>query len=673
MQSEHWEVPKLIWQHPDPALTRIEVLRHFINHKHGFKFKNYYELYEYSVSDWTFWKDLWEFLGIISSVPPTQVIIEAPLVDSPRWFPNARLNYAENILFRNDDAIACTVARETGFLRHYSSRELREMVRVMRNAMRANGLKAGDRVAAIVTNSIDPIVIAMAASSIGAIYSSTAPDMGVSGILDRYRQIRPKFVFSETEVLYAGKQISIIPKIVQVANDLAHHGLERVIVFPSSVTGKDVNPRGIKNCSILSAFLSEGRDEPLAFEQLPFDHPLYILYSSGTTGPPKCIVHTAGGVLLQNKKAAATEWDIRFDDTHFQYTTCAWMMWNAMLGALAVGARLILYDGSPFHPSVRSFLKFINDQRVTHIGTSPRFLSEIQGQGIRPLDLAPFETLRCVYVTGAVLTPPLYEWAITAFPKRAHVNAGSGGTDICAGFIGACTPLPGYSGEMQVKSIGMKVEIFDPEGNNIEDTGFPGELVCTRAHPSIPLGFWGDEGRKKFFNAYFAKYPGVWTQGDFIVKNPKTQGLIILGRSDGVLNPSGVRFGSGEIYTVMDQFSHVVDDSLCIGQRRPQDKDERVLLFLKMRPGITCTEDLKVKIRGAIKTALSARHVPAYIFEVAEIPYTVNNKKIEIAVKQIVSGSTLKPSGTVANPDSLKLYYKYVDLEALVGQPMAKL
>jgi len=662
-----WQAPKQIWKHPNPSFTRVEAFRRFVNHRHGKQLNDYYDLHEYSITDWTFWKDVWDFGGTIYSAPPTEIVSDTPLDKVPKWFTGARLNYAENLLKRNDDATIVTSIREHGHTRHFSSRELREMVRKMRNAMIACSLTVGDRVAAIATNSVETLVIMLAATSIGAIYSSTATDMGVNGILDRYRQIRPKLVFSETGIIYAGKRLDMMPKVRQVVAELSNFGLQQTILLSSTVAGLDA-PIDNLSAVTLSNFLMMGDpNRPLQFEQLPFMHPLYVLYSSGTTGPPKCIVHTAGGVLLQGQRDYMFHLDVHWGDTYFQYTTCAWMMWNAFVVCLSLGARILMYDGSPFHPTVGSFLKMIDKEGATHWGTSPRFLSELQGQNIHFRDYGNFESLRVAFVTGAVLTPPSYLWCAKELPKHTHVLAGSGGTDICASFVASNTALPGYAGEMQVKGLGMKVEIFDPEGNNIENTGEPGELVCTRAHPSQPLSFWGDESGEKLRDAYFSRYPGVWTQGDFMVINPLTKGIYILGRSDGVLNPSGVRFGSGEIYTVMEQFGDVVDDSIVVGQRRPQDIDERVILFLKMREHRQCTEDLKQRMRSAIRNALSARHVPSYIFEVPEIPYTVNNKKIEIAVKQIVSGSKIKPSGTVANPESLQHYYRYQNIEEIAN------
>ncbi|KAI0935188.1 hypothetical protein AcW1_008828 [Taiwanofungus camphoratus] len=621
--ESHFALSRLIWRPTHPSRTALDAFRRTINRKHSLDLKDYHDLHRYSVEDYTFWQDLWEYVGMVYSVPPAEILKEGPTKELPIWFPGARLNYAENLLQHNDDTIACISARETGQVSYYTFRQLRQMAREMAASMKVNGVLPGDRIAAIVTNSIHAVVIVLAAASIGAIFSSTAPDMGTQGILDRYQQIQPRLIFSETEVTWAGKTINILPKVAEVAQALTSRGLQRVILLPSAKSGKEFDAtkmRHIPSSVPLSAFLASGDGRELVFEQLPFNHPVYILYSSGTTGPPKCIVHSGAGVLLQSKKDLVLVYSMDRHDTYFQYTSTAWMMWPYMLHGLACGSRIILYDGSPFYPDVRDFLRFISNQGVTVFGTSPRFLSEVQGRGVEPSKLAPFDFLRAISSTGAVLTPTMFEWTQQAFNADIHVASPSGGTDICGAFVGGVATLPVYAGEIQGKNLGMKVEIFDPDGRNIEDAGVPGELVCTRPHPSLPVGFWGDESGERLKKAYFDRYPGVWHQGDFIVKNPTTKGLIILGRSDGVLNPSGVRFGSAEIYSVMEKFSDAIDDSLCVGQRRPEDRDERVLLFLKMRSGLALSDRLKESIQSEIRNRLSPRHVPAYIFEVQDIP-----------------------------------------------------
>ncbi|KAJ3781487.1 acetoacetyl-CoA synthetase [Lentinula aff. detonsa] len=674
MASSYFDSSHLLWENPQPQFTNVEIFRRMVNRKRGLNLKDYHEFHRYSIENYSFWEDAWQHLRIIYSVPPQNVITEGSIANVPIWFPGARLNYAENLLWRNDDSIACTAGGEPGKVAECTFRELRLRVQKMASAMRANGLQIGDRVAAVVTNSIEAVVLALATASIGGIYSSTATDMGSQGILDRYRQIQPKFLFSETEVMYAGKTVDLRDKVAAVIKGLQQHGLKCTVLLPSAITAKEIEVGGDPNTTTLRQFLATGTGSELVFEQLPFNHPLYILYSSGTSGPPKCIVHSAGGVLMQTLKDQRMVFDMKDSDTLFQFTTTGWMMWNFMVSALASGCRMVLYDGSPFHPTLEAYLKFINDAGVTLWGTSPRFLAEVKGRKITPLEIGSFEGLRILAVTGAVVTPPIFEWTQEAFGGKFHFVSTSGGTDICCAFVGGVPSLPVYVGEIQHKALGMAVEVFDENGENIEHTGQAGELVCTRPHPSLPVMFWGDTpDGKKLRDTYFNFYPGVWRQGDFMVVNPKTKGIMILGRSDGVLNPNGVRFGSGEIYTVMERYNTIIEDCICVGQRRANiDEHERVLLFLKMRPGNNFTATLENEIRSNIRTALSARHVPTHIFEVEDIPVTINGKKIEIAVKQIVSGSNLKPSGTVANPESLNLYYKYKNIEEIAKSHRAE-
>ncbi|THV05077.1 acetoacetate-CoA ligase [Dendrothele bispora CBS 962.96] len=672
MSSRPFQQGKLLWTPPQTApFASVEVLRRAINRKHGLNLKNYFDLYEYSVNNDTFWSDIWQDLGIVYSVPPEQPKKSGPLehLHQVSWFPGARLNYAENLLRRNDDAIACTTIDEAYVATDYTYKQLRGLVADMAAALRVNGLNTGDRVAAVISNSITAIALMLATTSIGAIYTGTAPDMGAKGILDRYTQVRPKFIFIETETTYAGARRNLDAKVAEVAAGLSYSGLRTAVLLPSRVTGKPSSLK-VPNSMTLDKFLSTGDGRPLVFEQLPFSHPLVILYSSGTSGAPKCIVHSAGGLLLQVKKDLVYGFDIRPNDTFFQFTTTGWMMWMLMIGALSIGARTIAYDGSPFYPSVPAFLRMVDEQMVSVLGLSPRFMAELQGKSILPASVGKFEALHSIAVGGAIFTPPLHEWTQNAFNQGKNgtpirVFVGIGATDVCAAYGSSVKSLPIYAGEISCKVLGMKIEVFDPQGKNIEHTGQAGEMVVTRPHPSVPLGFWDADSQKpvpgpKFEQAYFDMYPSVWRQGDFMVTNPKTNGYLVLGRSDGVLNPKGIRFGSGEIYSILESsFGSLIEESICVGQRRPQDSDETVLLFLKMRKSGSLNDELIRQIKGAIRNGLSPRHCPDHIFEVSQIPMTTNGKKIEIAVKQIVSGQNPKPSGAVANPEAFKEYVKY--------------
>ncbi|KAN0138379.1 acetoacetate-CoA ligase [Lactarius tabidus] len=671
MSLDAFASSRLLFQPSATHDSRPDALRRFINRKHGLHLKDYSELHEYSVTDYTFWLDLWQFLGIISSVPPTKVLEEGYIKEVPRWFPGARLNYAENLLWRVDDGIAITEFNETGHVASYSYRELRELVRKFASALKFHGLQPGDRVAAIIANRAIAVAITLATASLGGIFTNIATDMSVQGTLERSQQVLPKFIFSETEAIKAGKFTDLIPKISEVVQGLSSEGLCHVILLPGIKSGREVSQEILTTIPLsktLSEFVASDDGRPLTFEQLPFDHPLCIMYSSGTTGPPKGIVHSGGGVLIQSKKEWVANRNIRMDETWFHTTSTAWVSWLRMLTVLGCGARIITYEGSPFYPDVKKFLKFIDEQNVNVFGTMPRLFSELQTRGILPRrDIGKFEALRTITCTGYVLTAPRHEWLQGAFNDHAVCGAGSGGTDVCGFFVGPIDSYPVYAGEMQGKVLGMAVGIFDEAGKDISETGVAGELVCTRPHPSLPVRFWGDDARgSKFLKAYYDTYPGIWHHGDFIAMNPRTKGYIIVGRSDGVLKPTvGLNFGPDEIYVVLERpkFSARIEDAICVGQRRLQDEDDRVLLFIKMRAGHKLDLPFEEAICAAIESSLSERHVPAYIFEVEEIPYTVNGKKIETVVTKIVSGNQFVPSATVANPGSLESYYKYQHIE----------
>ncbi|KAF7321978.1 Acetoacetyl-CoA synthetase [Mycena kentingensis (nom. inval.)] len=657
-----------LWAPIQPRATSIDRFRLFVNQKHGLNLKDFHDLHKYSIERYEFWADLWDFLGIISSVSYDdkarrrpivilaltirKIIIPGKLPTVPIWFPNARLNYAENLLNRRDDSVAVIAGSEprrlpSGAFKfprvEYTYKQLHALVRQMASALRAHGVVEGDRVACVLNHTIHPIIVALAATSIGAIFSVTGADMGVNAILDRYKQIRPKVLFIETEVVYNGVTNSLVSKAAEVLRTLKDYGLEVGVVMPSLATGKTIK---VENSISLADFLAKDTGSALIFAQLPFSHPVFIMFSSGTS-------------------ELRLHFDLRSDDVCFQYTSPSWMVWNVMLMNIGNGAKHVLYDGSPFYPDMRALLRFADETGTTLFGTSPRFLSELRGQGIDPYSIGAFQALRTISSTGAVLTPIMFEWTQKAFGAHVYILSCCGGTDIMSAFVTGSPTVDVYAGETSVKSLGMDVRVFDDDGKDISETGMPGEMVCARPHPSLPLYLWGDnEKGDKYTKTYYDMYPGIWRQGDLIVMNPATRGYKILGRSDGVLNPSGVRFGAAELYSVLEPlFATLIADAIAVSQRRPGiDEDERVILFVKMRTAGGLTDAAVKEMKDIVRRGLSARHVPEYIVEVEDIPYTATGKRIEIAVKDIVSGSNKQPSGTAVNPESLQLYYKYREL-----------
>ncbi|KAH7183846.1 hypothetical protein BKA60DRAFT_475087 [Fusarium oxysporum] len=631
-------VPKGPWIHPSPHLTRLDAFRRFINRKYDLNLTNYTELHKWSVDEIeSFCGEIWTFCGLVYTKPPTAVAVGIEsMCPRPRWFPGARLNYTENILIKglasHPDAVAVSACREGGTeWRHLTWMELRDHVALYTSALRHAGVKQGDRVATVATNSVESLLILLAAGSVGAIFSSTAPDMGAKGVIERYSQIQPKVLFVESTVLYGGQRRDQREKLKTAVGELKKRvqQLEHVVVM----TGPAWNDTGV----------------------------------SGTTGPPKWqlltlsagICHAGGAVLLQQKKDLILGADLREDSTYYQYTTIGWMMWNMQVAALSIGSRIVLYDGSPLHPSPAFQVQLLEQQGVTHWGTSPKFLAALRHSLCEALP--PMPSLQVVVVSGAPLPMETSDWFYAMFPKQVALQSSSGGTDLAAGIVGGNLIVPLHGPQLAAPSLGMQVEIWDQSGRNIEDSGLKGDLVITKPFFSMPVTFWGEEGDEKYRKAYFDVFPGIWCHGDFISKDLETQCYIIHGRSDGVLNPGGVRFGTADLYNVLHKFPQV-DDCIAVGQRRSKDHDERVLLFLKMRGNTQLEDSLRADIAKTIKKDLSGRHIPAYMFQVRDIPYTPNGKKIENLVKEIVCGKRVRVGGTAANPECLKEYEQYFHL-----------
>lgn len=556
----------------------------------------------------------------------------------PAFFKGARLNFAENLLYPkcdpDEDSLAVIAATETS--REYVSwKQLRERVRQCTAAMRSLGVKKNDRVAGYLANHTNTLVVMLSATSLGAVWTGVSPDTGVHAVLDRLRQIEPSLLFADNAVVYNGKTHDVHGKVMQVIQGLPE--LKAAVIF-ETVAGHAFDMDDLKlikgRAWDYQDFVKIGDGTAkLDFAQGSPDHPVYILYSSGTTGKPKCIVHGAIGTLIQHKKEHDIQCDIRPGDRPFYFTTCTWMMWHWVISSLASGATVILYDGSPFRPlgpsgqGETAMPRLIEELGITQFGTSAKYLSVLEQRNVLPKESFPMKSLKAIYSTGSPLAPSTFEYVYRALGPDINLGSITGGTDIISLF-GAPSPLsPVYAGEIQVRGLGMAVEAWDHEGKNVTDTGEPGDLVCVKPFPCQPVMFWGEHGQKLYKKSYFEEFPGVWHHGDFVKFNPKTGGLIMLGRSDGILKPAGVRFGSAEIYNILLKHFPEVEDALCIGRRKETDTDESVILFLKMTEGRKFDDHLAKKIQTVVRTELSARHVPGIVDECPEIPVTTNGKK----------------------------------------------
>ena len=645
---------KVMWQ---PSTERAEAsqmnqFRLFANKKYGMELDNYRDLYNWSVNEIThFWEAVWSFGKPVVSKDYHQVVDDDSKMPGAKWFSGARLNFAENLLRRRDNHTAILSRGEGKDDRKISYNELYSEVEKMAAALREAGVEQNDRVAGFLPNIPEAVVAMLGAASLGAVWSSSSPDFGIKGVLDRFRQIEPKVLFAADGYQYNGKRINSLDKLKDILTELP--SVEKVVVVPFESENPDLS--GINKGVLYGDFLP-AEAPPLEFAQLPFDHPLYIMYSSGTTGLPKSIVHGAGGTLLQHMKELRLHGDISDRETVFYFTTCGWMMWNWLVSNLALGASIVLYDGSPFHPDPSAMWQMAEEFGITVFGTSAKFIAACKGYGLVPKERHNLSLIKTILSTGSPLVEESYDYVYTSIKEDVQLSSITGGTDLISSFAGGNATLPVYRGEIQCRALGMKVESFDDSGKPL--INLKGELVCTRAFPSMPVNFWNDPDGSKFHNAYFSDYPGVWTHGDYILINDHG-GVIVFGRSDATLNPAGVRIGTAEIYRVVEAFPEI-EDSLAVGQQ--WEGDERVILFVKMNEGEQFGEELKKKLMDAIRSGCSPRHVPAKTVPVPDIPYTINGKKVEIAVKKILHGSEALNKDALANPESL-LFFS--DLEVL--------
>jgi acetoacetyl-CoA synthetase len=611
-------------------------------------------LHQWSVDDpGAFWRAVWRECSIVGDDPGGPVVDPPDAMPGARFFPNARVSFAENVLGRSDDAPAIVFRCEDGSTTTLSRRDLHEEVSRAIGCLRDAGVGPGDRVAGYVPNIPMAVVAALATASLGAIWSSCSPDFGVQGVLDRFGQIAPKVLWSADGHQYNGTWHSSLGKLREIVRGLP--SVERTIVVPYARDG--VARPDVSREESWSVLRERYRPSPIAFERWPFNQPLYILYSSGTTGVPKCILHGAGGTLLQHVKEHQFHCDIRPGDRAFYFTTCGWMMWNWLVTVLASGATILLYDGSPFYPGPRALFDFADDTGMTFFGTSAKYLAAIEKAGLSPVHSHGLVPLRTMTSTGSPLSPESFDYVYTRVKRDVHLASISGGTDIVGCFVSGNPNGPVWRGEIQARCLGMAVDVFDERGRPVRQE--KGELVCTRPFPSMPLGFWNDPGDRKYRAAYFERFPGVWCHGDY-AELTAHGGIVIHGRSDAVLNPGGVRIGTAEIYRQVEQLHEVVE-CLAVGQH--WQHDERVVLFVRLREGLVLDEALVARIKDHIRRNTTPRHVPAKVVQVTDIPRTRSGKIVELAVRDLLHGREVRNREALANPEALSQFVNRRDLE----------
>jgi acetoacetyl-CoA synthetase len=624
------------------------------NARHGLKLTGFRDTLRFSVEQpEAFWSLLWDFCGVRAEARGSRVLVDGGKMPGARFFPDARLNYAENLLVKSDDSDALVFRGEDKVARRMSWRELNARVAQMHRALAAAGIGPGDRVCAVVPNMPESIVSFLAVASLGAIWSSCSPDFGERGILDRFGQIEPRLLITCDAYYYAGKTIRMGEKIGNVLKELKT--VTKAVVIDYTGEAESV-AAALPGAVSFERFLA-GQDEgPIAFAQMPFDHPLYILYSSGTTGIPKCIVHRAGGILLKHLSEHVLNTDTKASDKLFYFSTCGWMMWNWLVTGLATGATLLLYDGSPFHPTERVLFDFADAEGMTIFGTSAKYIDAVKKTGWQPKDTHRLAALRTMLSTGSPLAAESFDFVYAGIKADLHLGSISGGTDICGCFVGGNPFEPVWRGEIQGPMLGMAVDVYDEAGRPVRNV--KGELVCVKPFPSMPVMFWNDPDGSKYHNAYFGRFDNIWCHGDF-AEITGHDGMIIHGRSDATLNPGGVRIGTAEIYAQVEQISDVVE-AIAVGQ--DFDNDVRVILFVRLRPGAVLDDALVAAIRKKIRDGASPRHVPAKILAVADIPRTKSGKITELAVRDVVHGREVKNKEALANPEALDLFR---DLPAL--------
>ncbi|MDX1704828.1 acetoacetate--CoA ligase [Pseudidiomarina sp.] len=642
----------LLWQ-PDAdriAAARMTDFLQQVNRDFKLALANYDELHQWSVDQHAdFWAYLWDYFDVIGE-RGERIVLDADQLPGATWFPDAKLNFAENLLRHKDNQIALIFRGENGERQQLTYAELYAETAALAAAMRARGIVAGDRIAGMLPNCIEAIIAMLATTSIGAVWSSCSPDFGVQGVVDRFGQIEPRLLFTVDGYFYNGKQLDISDKVSAIRAEL--NTLEHTVVIPFA----QLEQQPDENSSRWDDYLDRSATS-IDFTQMGFNDPLYIMYSSGTTGVPKCIVHGIGGTLLQHLKEHGLHTDLDRDDVLFYFTTCGWMMWNWLASGLASGAALVLFDGSPFHPEPKVLWDIADQEQISVFGTSAKYLSALEKADYKPGAHHDLTALRAILTTGSVLAPESFDFVYRHIKNNVCLSSISGGTDIVSCFALGCPILPVYRGELQCRGLGLDVQIYNEDGEPV--TGEKGELVCRNSFPCMPIGFWNDDDGQRYYNAYFARFDNTWAHGDY-AELTDHNGVIIYGRSDAVLNPGGVRIGTAEIYRQVEKIDAVLE-SIAVGQT--QGDDERVVLFVRLREGHELDDELKQEIRKVIRSNTSPRHVPAVIAQVEDIPRTISGKIVELAVRQVIHGETVKNTDALANPEALKHFRDRAELK----------
>ncbi|MBU4464109.1 MAG: acetoacetate--CoA ligase [Proteobacteria bacterium] len=649
-------MPKLLWKPSEQRIKNSNMYRfmNYINEKYSRNFSEYNPLYQWSIENIPdFWESMWNFAKIKASKSYYQVVDDPGKMPGARWFSGARLNFAENLLRYRDDNVALIFKGENRDSIKITYAELYDEVARVAKSLKEAGIQAGDRVAGFMPNLPETIIAMLATTSIGATWSSCSPDFGIKGVLDRFGQIKPRVLFTADGYFFKGKSFDSLERISNILKELP--SIEKVVVVPFTQENPDIS--NVANSVLYNKFKSSESGLQIEFEQMPFDHPLYIMYSSGTTGLPKCMVQGAGGILIHHMKELMLHTDLKREDKIFYFTTCGWMMWNWLASSLSLGATVVLFDGNPFYPAQGALWEMAQDEKITIFGTSAGYIAALRKASVIPgkeYNLAPLKT---VLSTGSPLSVEDFEYVYKEIKEDIQLSSIAGGSDLNGCFALGNPMDPVYAGELQCRGLAMKVEAFDENAKPVINR--QGELVCRAAFPSMPIYFWNDFDNTKYNSAYFEGYPNVWTHGDFIEINDHG-GVVMLGRSDATLNPGGVRIGTAEIYRQIEQIEEI-EDSVVVG--RNQDNDVRVILFVKMAKGYELTEELIRKIKMAIRTSASPRHVPAKILTVPDIPYTHNMKKVELAVKKVIHNQPVLNKDSLRNPEALDYFANRKELK----------